>query len=295
MNSNREQILVDPTDERHILDFRPLGMNDVPILGRYSYSSARDPLEMHSHGERLEICYLESGRQTYIVEGESFELSGGDLFVTFPKERHGTGEGPEGKGVLYWAIVRVPGPKERFLSLPPKEGGLIIDRLLQLPQRTIRGGKMVERTLHRIFSVYDQAESQLRIVSLRNLLIRMLLDVLNTFEQAEPMVSPLIRDVQQFALENLDQPLVVADLASRAGLSASRLKARFKAETGIPPADYMTRMKVEAAKDRLLQENQSVTEIAMELGFATSQYFATVFKRYTGKTPSKFRLETKQD
>ena len=282
------EILIDPNDERRILDFRLLGISEVGAVGRYSYAGARDPLELHSHGDRLEICYLESGQQSYEVEGEPFHLTGGDVFVTLPQERHGTGSSPEGKGTLFWAIVDVPDNAQRFLSLSPQEGRLILDRLLHLPRR-FRGGTPIQRTLHLLFAAYDRIDDPLRIVSVRNLLIRFLLDVIHASHYVESGISPCICDVRQFIEENLDQPLVVADLATRAGLSESRFKARFKAETGIPPIDYVMRKKVDRAKVLLRNGNHSVTNVAMSLGFSTTQYFATVFKRYTGRTPSSLR------
>jgi len=60
--------------------------------------------------------------------------------------------------------------------------------------------------------------------------------------------------------------------------------------TGTSPAVYVTSRRVEFAK-RMLQDDPraSVTEIAIESGFSSSQHFATVFKRYTGVNPKDFR------
>ena len=77
----------------------------------------------------------------------------------------------------------------------------------------------------------------------------------------------------------------VARLAQVARLSESRCKARFKREIGVPPAEYWLRKKIEQAI--VLLKNRSVTEVAYELGFSSSQYFATVFKRYKLVSPSQ--------
>jgi AraC-like DNA-binding protein len=288
------EILIDATNERRNLDLRTLGLTDVPLLGRYHYVTAHEPLTLRSHGNRLEICYLESGQQSYIIDGQQVDVSGGDLFVTFPHEQHGTGDLPQGRGALFWTLVRVPERNERFLSLPPEEGRLILNRLLHLPQRCFRGGKVTKQTLYRIFAAYDRVDDPLRIVSVRNLLIRFFLDVLEASNRTEGVVSPLIRDIRHSIDKNLNQPLTVADLARRAELSESHFKARFKAETGMSPGDYVLRKKIELAQALLLGSNHSVLQVAMSLGFSSSQYFATVFKRYTGQTPSAFRDEVKE-
>ncbi len=288
-----DEILIDATNERRNLDFRRLGLSDVPVMGLYNYAVAHKPLELRSHGDRLEICYLQSGQQSYVFEGEQVDVTGGDLFVTFPQERHSTGGRPQGKGMLFWTIVRLPARNQPFLSLPPKEGWLILDRMLHLPRR-FRGGKEVERTLHRVFAAYDRTDDPLRIVSVRNLLIRFFLDVLEASQGADWGVSPLIHDVQQFIVQNLEQPLTIDNLARQAALSRSRFKARFKTEVGIPPVDYVMRKKIDRAQVLLLDGDHNVTNVAFRLNFSTSQYFATVFKRYTGQTPSGFRAAARR-
>ena len=281
-------ILINPSADRRILDFRPLGFRDVAVLGRYSYATAHGVLENHSHGDMLEICFLESGEQTYVVADRSYQLTGGDLFVAFPGERHGTGHAPEGKGKLYWLLLFVPRLGQRFLSLKPSEARQLIEQLLQLP-RQFRAMPDIKRTLDRVFEVFDGTDAPLRVAGLRNLLLRFLLDVLHSAGRREPVVSREMLAVQQFITDNLDQPLTVRDLARRACLSQSRLKARFKAEVGIPPADFVMRRRIARAKELLATGDMSIVRMATALGFSTSQYFATVFRRYAGQTPSQFR------
>jgi len=176
----------------------------------------------------------------------------------------------------------------RFLGLAPKEAALLVDRLLALP-RTFRAGPGVKQTLERIFAAFDREGDRLRAVSLRNLLVRFLLDVVETSGRGGWSTSPEIRRVQEYLDEHLGEPLMVRDLARLVHLSESQLKARFKREVGIPPADYRARQRVERAKELLRNSDEAITSIGEQLGFTSSQYFATVFKRYTGTTPSVYR------
>ena len=79
------------------------------------------------------------------------------------------------------------------------------------------------------------------------------------------------------------------DLARHAHLSVSRFKSRFKAETGISPWQFILNARIEAAKQRLAAEKESITKIAVDMGFASSQHFATAFKRMMGVTPRAYR------
>lgn len=283
-------ILINQSPERRILDLRALGFHDVLVLGRYHYSAAHAPLDQHCHGKLLEICYLEQGEQTYVVGDNRYDLAGGDVFLTFPNEPHGTGSAPESRGVLFWVLLRLPSRNRPFLGLSPRQSGQLKQSLLELPRR-FWAGQQPAATLYRVFSVHDHQGTPLRILQLQNLLVRFLFDLVDACSRQDRMPSPLVRRVQEAVEGQPDQILRVSDLARIAGLSESQFQQRFKQEVGISPADYVLRRKVEAAKSLLDSGRLSVTQIAMELGFSTSQYFATVFKRYTGRTPTTFRAE----
>lgn len=81
----------------------------------------------------------------------------------------------------------------------------------------------------------------------------------------------------------------VHSLAVMAGLSASRLSACFKEEIGMSPHRYHMRARVEAARALLAGSDLPVTAIAMELGYASSQHFASAFKAATGMSPRQCR------
>ena len=286
-------VLVDPSEDRQILDFRPLGFGDVAVVGRYQYAKACPALELHSHGKMVEICYLESGRQTYCVGEEKFHLSDGDLFVTLPNECHGSDRIPQGKGVLYWLLINVPDHDGRLLSLTQEETRIVLDRLLNIPIRQFFGGEGIGRILRRLIDVFERDEDPLRLVKLQNQLLSFLLAVLEASQNELRRVSPGIQAVQQMIAENLGEALSIRRLARAAHMSESRLKARFKAEVGVPPADYAMRQRIDRAKQFLRQSDLPVTEISLHLGFSTTQYFATVFKRYTAQTPSSYRRQCK--
>jgi AraC-like DNA-binding protein len=282
---------IDPSAERQILDFRPLGFHDVTLLGRYRYAKAHGRLEDHSHGGMLEICYLQRGQQTYMVAEDRYDLVGGDVFVTFPGETHGTGPAPEEKGVLYWMLVHVPPRTRPFLRLPPELGQHLLASLLAMPARHFPGGMHLGPTLKRIFAAYPRGDTLLGTVELQNLLLRFLLDVLAASQRSQRRVTPDIAAVQKFIADHIDRAWSVKELARVIGLSQSRLQSRFQEEVGISPAEYVLRKKVERARQMLDDPAHSVTEVAMRLGFSTSHYFTTVFKRYTGATPSAYRAQ----
>lgn len=85
------------------------------------------------------------------------------------------------------------------------------------------------------------------------------------------------------------EPWREAELARLAGLSPAHFRARFTAEVGATPRRFLEMLRVERAGTLLRETDLSVTEVALETGFATSQHFARIFRRRRGVTPRGWR------
>ena len=93
-------------------------------------------------------------------------------------------------------------------------------------------------------------------------------------------------------VDNCDEDTIsIGQMAKVAGLSTSSFHRKFWDVVGVTPKDYIVRKRIETARDMLKQTDISIIDIAMQCGFSTSQYFATVFRRYTGFTPSEYRKQ----
>lgn len=270
----------------------PQGVPDVIHLGRYNYTAARPGLTPHAHEQAMEFCFLVRGRQTYSVGGRTYPLTGGDVFVTYPGELHDTGGNPEEKGILYWLILRIPPASRPFLNLPLRQSRSLRAALLALPRRHFRGTWRMRERFDDIVSRHLASATPLTSLVIQNQIIALLLDIV-TCAYATPSPSaartrPLAAALKHVAT-HLDEPLPLSRLAAQAGLSVARFKTRFKSEQGVPPGEYILRARVAEAVRRLRETTHSVTHIAFDLGFSSSQYFSTVVKRYTGRTPRSLR------
>ena len=84
-------------------------------------------------------------------------------------------------------------------------------------------------------------------------------------------------------------PWRLTDLARRAGVSAHHLVECFTREVGVSPRPYLLSVRVRLAQEMLTGSDIAVTELALELGFSSSQHFAATFKRLTGETAQGYR------
>lgn len=92
-----------------------------------------------------------------------------------------------------------------------------------------------------------------------------------------------------FIKENYNNPdLSLADICSHLGMSTSRFSSVFKTNTGETFVEALTRMRMEAAKELMIQTNLKSYEIAEKVGFTDSHYFGIAFKKYSGMTPTEF-------
>jgi len=85
----------------------------------------------------------------------------------------------------------------------------------------------------------------------------------------------------------------LGELAQLCGISQSHLMRSFKLSTGWPIHKYITEERLRAAKQMLVGDLYNSKEISARLGFRNPAYFATAFRRMTGKTPTEYRREAR--
>ncbi len=101
--------------------------------------------------------------------------------------------------------------------------------------------------------------------------------------------SPHIVKCVHYIYDHLHEKIYLEDLADDAGIDPSYLSRLFKQEMGMPVSEYIMRKKVETAANMLKYAEYTPTEIANILAFSSQSYFVSVFKRYLGTTPGKYR------
>jgi AraC-like DNA-binding protein len=79
----------------------------------------------------------------------------------------------------------------------------------------------------------------------------------------------------------------IGQLAKMVSISESKLKKDFKLLYGVPVYEYFQKVRMQAAKDKLLAGGHSVKEVAMELGYSNLSNFTIAFKKEFGLLPSK--------
>ncbi len=133
----------------------------------------------------------------------------------------------------------------------------------------------------------------------RDKLLQDLADIITTLLlQGIPKPVPvqpkkrLCKDISlavEYIHTNYNIQMTLDDIARQVNYSQYHFIRIFKKETGLSPFEYLTKYRLDKARELLSDSPLSITEICLQCGFQNSSHFATVFKRNTGLSPSAYR------
>ena len=109
--------------------------------------------------------------------------------------------------------------------------------------------------------------------------------------QQENAESPVITRAKDYICEHQSEKLSLGQVARAVNMSAFYFCKMFKKVTGVNFTDYLSRVRIEKAKNLLLNPNLRVSEIAFEVGFQSLTHFNRVFKKLLGQSPTDYRAQ----
>lgn len=105
---------------------------------------------------------------------------------------------------------------------------------------------------------------------------------------------PRIARAKQFIETHIDERLTLDRVAREIHTSQFYFCKQFKQATGINFSSYVSRLRVEKAKQMLTNPHQGIAEIAYAAGFASLTHFGRMFKRFAGLSPTAYRVRLNQ-
>ncbi|MEH7335826.1 bifunctional transcriptional activator/DNA repair enzyme AdaA [Neobacillus drentensis] len=95
--------------------------------------------------------------------------------------------------------------------------------------------------------------------------------------------------ITEYIDKNYTEKLTLETLAEMSHGSPYHLHRTFKRVTGISPVEYIQRIRINTARNLLLQSDLAIAEIGKEVGIPNIPYFVTLFKKRIGSTPAQYR------
>jgi YesN/AraC family two-component response regulator len=108
-------------------------------------------------------------------------------------------------------------------------------------------------------------------------------------EALPQQTSVIVKHAIAYLHQNYHRTLSRQELAATIGVSKDYLSHIFQQELGISPWEYLNRYRIKQAKALLLNSNESITNIAAQVGFNDLSYFNRVFLKHVGCSPRAFR------
>lgn len=168
---------------------------------------------------------------------------------------------------------------QRFLRQVTEGRVELVKRYNDLPDRIMFGKEEVAQAagiiIHFLLNCYDHVKET-----------NALLEAPTVSEQENAALSRIIPFIRQ----NYKQKISVGNLVEISHFSESYINHTFKKHMGVNVRTYINWLRIEEAKKMLKRPQWKIIDIAMELGFSSSEYFCKVFSRNMGISPSEFRL-----
>ena len=226
------------------------------------------------------------------------------MTVTRPWEEHKVGAPFVGMGKFYWVIIDlgVRRPHQEWvwpdwIMMTKRVLGRLTKILRQDDQWLWQSNPRIRECFYKIGLAVDRDTEGSSASKIRLLVNELLILILELIDSKEVVLNQALTDssrsVKLFLKEldkNLAENWTIEKMAESAGVGLTRFTYHCKQLTNTTPMRYLAMKRIEQAKQILTKDSElSVAEVAYSCGFATSQYFSTVFKRQEKCTPLEFK------
>jgi AraC family L-rhamnose operon regulatory protein RhaS len=260
-------------------------------------------LDWHRN-EGLELTYLARGNLSFAVDEVPHALRKGDLTLCRPWQIHRVGNPHVAASRLYWLIldVGVRRPQQawrwpNWLVCSPTDQRRLTRLLCENNQSVWPAAPEMEVYFQRlgetITAPFD-AHTATRLALHINELLVAILEMLQ-HRRTQPNLVPIEaqKRVELFLSQIRPQPgpnWNLSSMARQCHLGRSQFSHYCRELTNMTPRQFLEACRVSRGQRLLLQRPRlSITQVAQECGFASSQYFATVFRKHTSRSPRSWR------
>lgn len=259
-------------------------------------------LPTHQNGG-FEVHYIAKGHLHWEIEGRPFLVGPNSVFFTFPWEKHGSCVDFEPGHLFHFVVFRIQNrertsaEKVRLLyefGLSEPEQYEIFRKLSSTRSRCFAASPDFAWTMTRLTRELAQPGILARtsIIALCRAVLCELVRSVHFSEKQNHKNSQSERRILQFVDElrtRCSEPWTLESMAAACNLGRTRFEILTRELTGDAPSFLLNRFRVRQSQLSLKNTDKSVTDVAFDAGFSSSQYFSRVFKSLAGMTPSAYR------
>ncbi len=254
----------------------------VKSCGHYKLIHLNKMETTRVNGRRdYQLLYVSEGTAHFILEGLRYDVGKGGVFLYEPGVPQEYYYVLQEKPDIYWIHFTGTGVEPLLCSL-----GLIVGRPLML-QAKKELSELFEQIIAELrmerFACTEMTEAyfrQLLILIARNL---------KTDEKDKGSYHSMFDQVINRIHHEYQKEFSIASLADSYHISCCWFIREFKRYTGYSPKQYITKLRLENAKELLNNHNLSINDVANLVGYDNQLYFSRIFHKYAGMSPSEYR------
>lgn len=242
-----------------------------------------------SSGEKLLQCFLAAQAASLDFVSLFDELSGVECFVKDLEGRRLRVSQGIWKRLGFASAAEMIGKKDHDLFTP-----YIADQYTRSDREVIRSGRPLIGQLE--IWVNEQGTLDWFVVSKYPVFGRDggvigIMGTLRTAPRGRGAFSPssVLGKVMDFVQSNFHRALSVSELAKVAALSQRQLRRRFVKDFGMGLAEFIVKTRVQIGADLLLRSSDTVSKIALDVGFCDQSAFTRAFRKQLGVPPGEYR------
>ncbi len=269
---------------------------DLPIQVMRTFS--QNPMGLHRHAFQ-EIVIINQGQAVHVIDTERYPVMAGDVFVITHPRAHGY---EETRGLVLTNILchidQLQVPLKDVRALPGYHMLFTLEPHFRKQHRFESRLRLLPEELSQATALADALDGEIKAqlpgyrLAATLTLLQLIVFLSRCYSQVrQPATEPIRRigEAISYIEENAFQSIQLEELCTIAHMSKSSLLRAFKKALGMSPIEYLIRLRVSRAADRLRREEASVTEIAFGVGFSDSNYFARQFRKIMGVSPRAYR------
>ena len=251
----------------------------------------------------LEIVLVSKGEVDWVVEGKQERVMADMLFYTLPWQEHGGVEELQPSSEISYLCVALDAPhvtpRRRFgfhpsFGFSAAEERAISSALAGDKPHALPATDESVWLMSVFFKLIGESGplAAARIRDTVKLLIASVACGAMCGRREESAVPEAGRRVRKFAAALASrhaEPWTMESMSRACGLGRTQFGLLMKKYTGDTPVTHLNRIRIREAQKLIRATGRSITEIAFEVGFNSSQYFATVFKEFTGMNAAAWR------
>ena len=158
----------------------------------------------------------------------------------------------------------------------------LFDEIISVKGIKVKCSDSVRRNIYTVMNAESETQQSEAI-------FKMLMRLLNTENAAGEKTLSIIDSAKDYMVNNFQNELTVSGIAKEVNLSPSYFSKLFKEGTALSPYDYLLSVRLDKAKELLINSDMPIGVIAYRCGFNSTSNFIYFFKKETGLSPLKFR------